>query len=343
MLLSILITTIHSKRTASHLPGYYPPLLAKTNLVFTAVFSWALLHKRYSTFQLSSMLIVICGSVFTLIPTLLSSNESSFSDLFYAAIYVSSVAPTALAFVLKEQIFRKHDDLNLDIFVVNSFGAVFGLVFSILLLPLASIPGFGKVNFKEIPSYFVDGFSCFTGTDPAPQDDCTGSPLAPFVYMTINLLYNICFLILIKHGGALLTFITNTVTFPIATILFTLPWPLLGSATLNIFIVLGLFVELTGILIYHRASLMAQESIKLQEQQEARVSDDTAPMLGSHDEKPLLESGYGSVKTRASCDSADALDGKFCYNQLLRRSIECKSCNSEDICKCLLSPRCNCG
>ena len=70
----------------------------------------------------------------------------------------------------------------------------------------------------------------------------------------MNILYNICFLMSIKYGGTLLTFITNTVTFPLSTLLFTcgISWPLLGSSVrLNGWILAGLIVEVTGIFWYY--------------------------------------------------------------------------------------------
>ena len=88
----------------SRLPGYQVPLLAKLNIVFTAIFSYVLLGKRYSWQQVTAMTVVLCGSVVTLIPTIFgredntTSSTSSFSDLFYAGIYVASVAPTAPLF-----------------------------------------------------------------------------------------------------------------------------------------------------------------------------------------------------------------------------------------------------
>ncbi|EJK73957.1 hypothetical protein THAOC_04395, partial [Thalassiosira oceanica] len=46
----------------------------------------------------------------------------------------------------------------------------------------------------------------------------------------------------------------GAVTFPLSTILFTLPWPLLGASTLNRFVILGLAIELSGIVYYQHAS-----------------------------------------------------------------------------------------
>mmetsp|Transcript_7745 Transcript_7745/g.18984 ORF Transcript_7745/g.18984 Transcript_7745/m.18984 type:complete len:408 (+) Transcript_7745:166-1389(+) len=257
------------------LPGYQPPLLAKLNIVFTALFSRALLGERYNPKQILSMVVVICGSIVTLIPLVwdavfLTSKDDGdeqesdpISQLFYIAVYISSVAPTALGFVLKEQIFREYEScFDLDIFVVNTYTAIGGLLCqTVFFVPLAALSG---VPYADISRYMSDGYRCFTHDvrgnsilddgSLAYGDECRGSPLAPILYLGMNILYNIVFLMSIKYGGTLLTFITNTVTFPLSTLLFTcgISWPLLGSSTrLNGWIVAGLSVEVTGILWYY--------------------------------------------------------------------------------------------
>ena len=136
------------------------------NIIFSAIFSNWILKKIYTKSQIGSMGLVLCGSIITLLPVIssqmfttnheedISNNKdkdgaspttTATTSLFYAIVYICSVAPTALAFVLKEQIFDRHRELNLDIFVVNTYGSIVSLVFTILLLPLAAIPGFGII------------------------------------------------------------------------------------------------------------------------------------------------------------------------------------------------------
>jgi len=276
-----------------HLPGYQVPLLAKLNIIFTAIFSSWILKKMYTTSQISAMSVVLCGSIITLLPVILNeifsnnddddmsnNNKDTTTSLFYAVVYVASVAPTALAFVLKEQIFSQHASLNLDIFVVNTYGSIVSLAFTILLLPLAAVPGFGGISLSELPAYMKNGFQCFRGINPSVDDDCTGAPLAPLLYFGINVTYNICILALVKHGGALLTFLTNTITFPLSTILFTLSWPLLGSSTLSGFVIAGLIVELTGVIFYQRASSSAvskSNEVKDEDEEQLELLNETSP------------------------------------------------------------------
>ena len=282
-----------------NLPGYQVPLLAKLNIIFTAMFSSWILKKIYTKSQISAMAVVLCGSIITLLPVILNQIFSNDNDddmssnndthatttsLFYAIVYVASVAPTALAFVLKEQIFQQHAELNLDIFVVNTYGSIVSLVFTIILLPLASVPGFGEIPLSELPTYMKNGFQCFRGINPTIDDDCEGAPLAPMLYFCINVIYNICILALVKHGGALLTFLTNTVTFPLSTILFTLSWPLLGSSTLSGFVIAGLVVELSGVVFYQRASSLAIKSLVDEdvEEEQLELLNETNPIEGDY-------------------------------------------------------------
>jgi len=275
-----------------NLPGYQVPLLAKLNIIFTAMFSSWILKKMYTTSQISAMAVVLCGSIITLLPVILneiySNDDDGISDnekdtttsLFYAVVYVASVAPTALAFVLKEDIFRQHANLNLDLFVVNTYGSIVSLVFTILLLPLAAVPGFGGVSLSELQQYTKNGLQCFRGVNPTINDDCRGAPLAPLLYFCINVTYNICILALVKHGGALLTFLTNTITFPLSTILFTISWPLLGSSTLSGFVIAGLIVELTGVIFYQRASSSAiskSNVVEDEDEEQLELLNETSP------------------------------------------------------------------
>ncbi|KAL7550329.1 hypothetical protein ACHAWF_013575 [Thalassiosira exigua] len=258
----------------SKLPGYQAPMLAKLNIIFSAIFSRLILQKRYTWSQLGAMAIVLCGAVVSFWPTIrhellnggneneaIDTDEGTPVSLFYTLVYIASVAPTALAFVLKEEIFQKHRHLDLDVFVVMSYGSIVGLAVSMMLMPLASVPGLGgkeAIPLSELPEYMGRGSECFRGINPTLGDDCRGAPLAPALYLGVNVMMNISLLLLVKHGGALLGFLTTSVTFPLSTILFVLPWPLLGSSTLNIFVIIGLAIELTGIILYQHASSSAK-------------------------------------------------------------------------------------
>lgn len=291
----------------SQLPGYQAPLLAKLNIIFTAIFSNWILKRIYTKSQIGAMGLVLCGSIITLLPVISSqmlntnheenisnnkdkdSSTTATTSLFYAIVYICSVAPTALSFVLKEQIFDQHRELKLDIFVVNTYGSIVSLVFTILLLPLAAIPGFGEVSLSDLPSYMQRGFDCFRGINPTIYDDCTGDPLAPMLYFVINVTFNICVLALVKHGGALLTFLTNTVTFPLSTILFTLSWPLLGASTLSVFVIVGLVVELSGIILYHHVTSL---DIKSDSEDADNEPHEQLELLN---ENQLNDNSYGAI------------------------------------------------
>lgn len=241
----------------SHLPGYFPPLLAKLNLPFTAIFSTYILQNSYDWRQLCSIALVISGSLVALIPNFesqASSHDRSSSGLLtliYLAVYICSVAPAALSNVLKEKIFRDQSHMDLDIFVVNTIGSCFTLLFTFILLPFVVNPG--HVEFSQIPRDMGDAISCFIGNSPVGED-CSGDPYLPLMYISINICYNIAFLLLVKYGGALLTFVTNTLSFPISALLFAVSWPYLKSQSISWYVIGGLGIEISGVILFRWAS-----------------------------------------------------------------------------------------
>lgn len=127
-------------------------------------------------------------------------------------MYLASVLPSAVSFVVKELVFRKQPGLS--VFAVSFYGSMFELLFTISFLPLSAIPDFGHVLFarqvvlvalvltvllrvvctrlmqsqvplQDLPEYFVSGVKCWAGTSIAAGavagDPCFGDPWAPLV------------------------------------------------------------------------------------------------------------------------------------------------------------------
>ena len=63
----------------------------------------------------------------------------------------------------------------------------------------------------------------------------------------------------------------SAVTFPLSTMLFTLPWPLLGALSLNRFVVVGLAIELSGIVYYQHASSKLIRSVDSSQNTEGSI------------------------------------------------------------------------
>src|SRR3954467_15581516 len=115
---------------------------------------------------------------------------------------------------------------DMDIFVVNSMDSLFQLMFTLLFLPLIAVPGFGAIKFSDFGSYINEGFHCLVGISlNEKESSCDGMPYATIIYVCVNLSWNISILLLVKKGGAVLTFISLAVSLPIANLAFIADWP----------------------------------------------------------------------------------------------------------------------
>lgn len=237
----------------NQLPGYITPILAKTNILFTALFSYCILGKRLTLGQCMGIVIVITGAIVAILPNITNPKEQESKGnvpVWAACVYILSVAPTALSFVIKERVFRYYQHIDLDIFVVSAYANVFQLLFTFLFFPLSAIPHLGKIPLNQLPSQFTNGFRCYAGISSHDADHCVGAPYAANLYIIINVFYNVAMISLLKSAGALVAFITNTVTFPISTLAFALSWPLLPAVSFSYLVIIGLFVELSGVATY---------------------------------------------------------------------------------------------
>jgi len=167
-----------------------------------------------------------------------------------------SVVPNAISFVLKESVF--HDMPKMDIFIVNSMDSIFQLIFTLALFPIVMIPGFGGVPFNQLFEFITQSSYCFAGQNIVYPyaDSCKGEPYLTLFYVAINLTWNISLLLLLKKGGAVLTFIAAAVSLPIAHLAFAFNWPLLGSSPIQLTDIFALLAVLAGLVVYRGAQLL---------------------------------------------------------------------------------------
>ena len=179
-----------------------------------------------------------------------SSNASHFG---YAAIAFFGTAPNALSFTLKELVFQKRR--KLDIFVVNSTSSLFGLILWPIFLPLTLL--FNQTNGMPFGKYMLDGLYCFVGKYDMHNSnyDCQAMPYPWLVYMAFNLVYNIAMLLLLKKASALQAFMAVKAILPVSFILFYFKWPLINSSPMNVFIIVGLFLVIAGLIAYRMATI----------------------------------------------------------------------------------------
>ena len=92
---------------------------------------------------------------------------------------------------------------------------------------------------------------------------CAGAAPAIFVYLAVNLTYNVSLLLLIKRAGTVLFAISSTASLPVSLIVFfAVPLPFLGRADASHWLadLLGLFITLTGIVIYRVSSIIRKRA-----------------------------------------------------------------------------------
>ena len=139
---------------------------------------------------------------------------------------------------------------DLDLFVVNSFGSASQALFVFALLPmLATVRGMAMA---DVPAYLAQGWQCFQGITPACGGDCSGAPLLPLAYVTMNLYFNVSVLHLIRQAGNVVISLVMSAMLPATLLAFTLPLPFLEpSPPLGPAFLLGTVVLMGGLVAYN--------------------------------------------------------------------------------------------
>lgn len=98
------------------------------------------------------------------------------------------------------------------------------------------------------------GISAFRGLDPAGGAANNGAPLLPVLYVTMNLVYNISLLNLLRTAGAVVQTLTNSSLTPLTILAFCLPLPYLADkAEPSAQLFFGSVVLVAGLLTYNSA------------------------------------------------------------------------------------------
>ena len=163
----------------------------------------------------------------------------------------------------------------MDIFVVNSMDSLFQMIFTLLFLPLIAIPGFGAIEFSDFGSYISNGAHCLIGISKTSESSCDGMPWATMIYICVNLSWNISILLLVKKGGAVLTFISLAVSLPIANLAFIFDWPLLPGSGWQVpevpLDIVALFTVLLGLTIYRVFSILQKRRLDREKEEQERL------------------------------------------------------------------------
>jgi len=226
-----------------YLAGPIIALLSQSNILFSMIISSLILAKKYTFWEIWSVLVLYFGVTITLIPQFSGLEKPS---LYYSLIMGFVALPQAISVTVKELLFRSHD---FDLFVVNSHGSLFQLITFPIYLPLAII--FNQTRGQPLNEYIVNGFNCFVGkTPPGSKFDCSPDPYPYIIYIGINLVYNLLLLLLVKRASAVLSFMTIQAVLPVSVILFYIPWPLLVAEVYSTWTIVGLVIIIGALGLY---------------------------------------------------------------------------------------------
>eukprot|EP00899_Mesostigma_viride_P014455 jgi/Mesvir1/2300/Mv19334-RA.1 len=241
---------------AAFVPGQLLPVLSQSFLFFQMLWSTLILGRQYTRRQFLSVAVVVVG-VCTVVSSSQGRLAASAASIWYPLGFTLSMAFPALASVLKERVFRRAAATvgSLDLFVVNAFSSTFQALFVLLLLPV--LCHFNRLPMAQLPRFLSEGSACFLGATKG----CEGAPMLPFLYVAVNLAFNIFALRLLKISSAVNASLSVSLSVPLAVLLFTLPLPYLPApARLSISFVIGTAILLAGLFSYN----MVGPSIKTQ-------------------------------------------------------------------------------
>ncbi|XP_050213609.1 protein CLT2, chloroplastic isoform X2 [Mercurialis annua] len=238
---------------AAMLPGPIIPILTQTFLVWQLAFSALLLRRRYSFNQISGCLLVAVGIMVAVGSGSNADRTLSRVEFIWPAVMIISCAFQAGASIIKEYIFvdaaKRLKGKSLDIFVVNSFGSGFQVLFVLLLLPLLS--NLKGIPFAQLPSYLKSGAGCLVNIG-RNTPGCDGAPLLPLLYITVNMAFNISYLNLVKISSAVVSSLAVTLSVPLSIYVLSLPLPYIPEAAgLSPFFLLGSLILVSGLVLYN--------------------------------------------------------------------------------------------
>ncbi|KYQ90502.1 putative transmembrane protein [Tieghemostelium lacteum] len=252
--------------------GPLQQLLNQAIIPFTMITSFIFLKERFSIYQMLGALVIVGGVVISLVPSLTGSGNTG-NKVFWNMFYLFSIVPYAASNVYKDIGFKSVDDM--DVWWLQFWDGVFQSLIGTLLFPVnAILPPPATVPFKSVIPSLKNGTICLTGHDIWTQansdctltqeansnlvcDECTNAWVILLCYMTINVIYNIFILLVIKHAGATVFSIANTLRLPLTNIVFSLKFIMhKNTSPFSPLSVAGLIVILIGLGGYRAASIL---------------------------------------------------------------------------------------
>ncbi|PFH34337.1 transmembrane protein [Besnoitia besnoiti] len=256
---------------AVHTTGTTQVVLQQSCIVFSLFASISMLRKRFHLAHYLGACVIILGVLFVKLPELLHPLPDGGNDLFFFnLLYLLSNMPAAVSCVFKEVAFR---GVEMDVNFLQAWVALFQFVIGFLVLPLSALPMLGpqRVPLTELPASLWNGLRCLFGYDTIvtncgaggqpPCDSCAGAGSFVGMYLAFNILYNMFITLVVKNGGAALTFLVSTLRLPVTAIAFC-SHAIMGDSAVPAKArdFYGLLILILGLAIYRAGSVMKKRA-----------------------------------------------------------------------------------
>lgn len=247
--------------------GTMQQLLNQAIIPVTMIGSFIFLKERYSLVQIGGSLLIVGGVTLSLLPSLTNSGDSGQNIPFFNMFFLCQAIPFAASNLYKDIAFKSVD---MDVWYLQFWDVFYQSVIGTFLFPVNTIlPHPARIEWKDIPSAMRNGGICLSGTDVVKLpncsatdasdlcDDCYHAWLILIIYMSINVIYNVFILLVIKHGSATVLSIAQTIRLPLTSIAFSQKW-IMGNQVepFSNFSLYGLVIILGGLSAFRVGSLM---------------------------------------------------------------------------------------
>uniref|UniRef100_A0A7S3G041 Uncharacterized protein n=1 Tax=Palpitomonas bilix TaxID=652834 RepID=A0A7S3G041_9EUKA len=219
-----LLSTIPAPFLSGALNVVIPQGIIFVNMLLSLIF----LKTRYKLTHIAAAIVVFLGIVIAVYPKMCDGGGSQF--YWIALLFISNV-PQAASNVYKEYALKAYD---LDVFYVNSWVALFQLLFGILLAPTVFVPILSGASAAdtlkpaEFGQYLKESILCFAGISSKPGDicGCKDGPvyLVFIVFIGFNITFNIAYLLVFKYGSATLAVVAGAVRLALSDFGFSIPF-----------------------------------------------------------------------------------------------------------------------
>ena len=316
------IASIMQIFAATYLPGSLITLLLQAAIPVSMIISKYLANAKYDLFQYFGAVIVVCGILTVLSPSLVDGGSSG--STLWACVLIASTIPMTLSSVYKELALGQTE---IDPMYLNGWVAIFQFLFALVLCVPSSLASNPPVPIPDLPRNLLDGLYCYagvntitcssTGTDDnnsnsnngsntCTPDDCfPDGPIFVNIYMFFNQLYNLLIILLLKYGSSNLLYLALTLMVPLANVTFTLPF-MPDRSTLKLTDILGLVIICSGLACYRFAGELYRQYVY----QRARGLSRNQ-RYSSVDRKYSINNNNNNNNTNMSANPTSLLGGRF--------------------------------